>query len=320
MKRLLLLLLCLCLPMAALGQGLPALYTARATTEIRLRQQADATSAPVGKVPEDEKVCVHQVAEDWSLCTYDGACGWIPMDKLYEFTALTAGTPLPKQPICTGLAEITATVTLSVEGYSGNTLQPGTRMAVLNENGALPMMRSTAQLPEGSFTFQPFVHPDEATTGNVLYAFTTYYNQDTGGKLAPARIYNIELAAAAISGFTLQPGEVFSYNRLCGPYTTARGYQIAPNISQSGIGPGGGVCQLTTTLFNAVLGLPLTIKEWQVHRISGVPYAPMNFDCAVGTARDFRFVNDLMTPLRIEVHCQEGALTVLLLCDGEPVE
>ena len=80
------------------------------------------------------------------------------------------------------------------------------------------------------------------------------------------------------------------------------------------MGAAGGVCQLSTTLFGAVLGLNLDIGEFHVHRASGVEYAPLNFDCAVASFRDFTFTNSLEVPIRIEALTQHGALTVLLRC------
>lgn len=87
---------------------------------------------------------------------------------------------------------------------------------------------------------------------------------------------------------------------------------MAPNISSDGKGYGGGVCQLSTTLYNAALGLPFRIDEWRVHRERGVAYVPQYFDAAVGSYSDLAFTNLLPYAISLEVLTQNGALTVLI--------
>lgn len=65
----------------------------------------------------------------------------------------------------------------------------------------------------------------------------------------------------------------------------------------------------TKSKFEAVLGLELQLDQWEVHQTSGVKYAPVNFDCAVGGGKDLRFTNTLDYPIRMEVRTQNGALT-----------
>ena len=85
--------------------------------------------------------------------------------------------------------------------------------------------------------------------------------------------------------------ETFSFNALCAPYRHSNGYELAPNVSTDGFGYGGGVCQVTTTLYNAALTLPLQIEEWALHSKQGAVYVPQFFDAAVGNYSDFTFVN-----------------------------
>ena len=82
---------------------------------------------------------------------------------------------------------------------------------------------------------------------------------------------------------------------------------------KDGKGPGGGVCQVSTTLYNALLALPVQITSWSAHRPSGVQYIPRSFDSAVGSTTDMAFRNDLPYPVSIRAVTQGGALTVLIL-------
>lgn len=61
--------------------------------------------------------------------------------------------------------------------------------------------------------------------------------------------------------------------------------------ARTAFGYGGGVCQVTTTLYNAALTLPLQIEEWALHSKQGAVYVPQFFDAAVGSYSDFTFVN-----------------------------
>ena len=77
------------------------------------------------------------------------------------------------------------------------------------------------------------------------------------------RISNIKLACSSIAGTVLQPGENFSYNKVVGPRTAERGYLEAGVIigGMSDVGLGGGVCQVSGTLFNAAVRADMGIVE-----------------------------------------------------------
>lgn len=83
----------------------------------------------------------------------------------------------------------------------------------------------------------------------------------------PSRIYNIELAASRISGTLVKPGEVFSFNQAVGDISSLTGYKQAYVIKdgQTVLGDGGGVCQVSTTLFRAALDAGLPIVERRAH-------------------------------------------------------
>lgn len=313
LKRCLCLLLCLLLPLGAQAELLPSLYAATVSRDARMRVTPEDEGRSLPLVKSGETVLVHRWAEDWCLCSYGGKAGYLPTERLFEYIAL-GDAPLPLWQQLSGLALITQETTAAVEGYKGNTFRPSDLVSLIDETGRMTMHRSVTSLPEGTFTYTPFPEdPDDAAPGDVLYAATTYYNEDMNDSLGAGRAYNIELAAQRIHGTELAPGETFSFNALCAPYDKSNGYRRARNISMSGVGAGGGVCQVSTTLFNAMLGLDVQLGEFHVHRATGVEYAPLNFDCAVASFRDYTFTNTLTIPLRIEAYPQQGVLTVLFL-------
>lgn len=315
MKKLLLCLLLVLLPLAGLCEEPAApVYRAKMAKEAKMRAEPSTKAKYLGTVPAKAVVVIYEYGDEWSLCGYEGKTGYLLTNRLYELWRLTEA-PLPGMMYLDGVLLITAQTHAEISDkssgdlFSGIDLQPGDVVAACGADGTIPFRRGTVMLPEGTFEFAPFMDAETAQPGDLVYAFTTYYNDAVGGSLAKERRYNIELAVSRLNGIVLQPGETFSFNAVCGPYTKDNGYVRAPNISQSGYGVGGGVCQVSTTIFEAVLGLELQLDQWEVHQTSGVKYAPVNFDAAVGAGKDLCFTNSLDDTIRLEVRTQNGALT-----------
>lgn len=174
-----------------------------------------------------------------------------------------------------------------------------------------------AQQPQAN-TSQPSNTADNTTANtategeefsDVLGSKTTYYNSSVTG-----RSTNIRLAAEAIDGTVLQPGETFSLNGVVGRRTAAKGYQTAI-IFQNGKqveGPGGGVCQVSSTVYGAVLYADLQVTERSSHQFQ-VSYTPVSQDAAVYYgSQDFQFVNDTDNPIKIAASASNGSLTVTI--------
>ncbi len=117
----------------------------------------------------------------------------------------------------------------------------------------------------------------------------------------PGEEYNVHLAADYISGTVVKPGEVFSQNKTAGPYTAERGFQIGPTYHGTEVGTtiGGGVCKISSTLFNVAVLSNLEIVERHTHNMP-VPYVPYGQDATVSYgAKDFRFKNSSSSPILI---------------------
>lgn len=144
---------------------------------------------------------------------------------------------------------------------------------------------------------------------DVLGSKTTYYNSSVKG-----RSTNIRLATQAIDGTVLQPGETFSLNGVVGRRTAAKGYQNAI-IFQNGQqveGLGGGVCQVSSTVYGAVLYADLKVTERSSHQFQ-VSYTPVSQDAAVYYgSQDFKFVNDTDHSIKIAASEGSGSLTVTI--------
>ena len=138
---------------------------------------------------------------------------------------------------------------------------------------------------------------------NLLSQYSTSYSTRN-----QKRTTNLRLATNKINGTVLMPGETFSYNKVVGERTIAAGYQEAPIYVSGKVvdGLGGGICQITTTLYNAVVYANLEIVERSNHQF--VPsYAPASRDATVVYGSiDFKFKNNRNYPIKILCSVQNG--------------
>lgn len=121
------------------------------------------------------------------------------------------------------------------------------------------------------------------------------------------RVYNVGLASSRVSGALLAPGEEFSFNKTVGEISAATGYRTA-YVIQNGrteLGDGGGVCQVSTTLFRAAMnaGLPITERYAHAYRVG---YYEQNskpgYDATIfSPSKDFKFRNDTPGHILIQV-------------------
>lgn len=128
---------------------------------------------------------------------------------------------------------------------------------------------------------------------------TNYINR--GGK-DENRITNMKVASQRINGTILYPGEVFSTNQKFGATTKQNGYKPAPTIINGKFVDeyGGGVCQVSSTLYNAILYSELDIVERQNHSLK-VGYCDYAYDATLaGDYIDFKFKNSTQYPIYIE--------------------
>ena len=150
----------------------------------------------------------------------------------------------------------------------------------------------------------------------LMSEFTTSFNGSTLGR--KNRVNNMELAAKRINGAVLEPGEEFSMNKTILDRTKENGYYLAPAIRNGTYEKeyGGGVCQVSSTLFNAVMMADLTITE-RHHHSWPMTYVPIGRDATIATGyKDFKFVNSTEGELIIFAHLDRNAKTVTVQLYG----
>jgi vancomycin resistance protein YoaR len=143
----------------------------------------------------------------------------------------------------------------------------------------------------------------------VVASFETFFN--------PAkedRSENIKTAARALDHILVMPQEVFSFNEVVGPRTTEAGYKESLVIENNEFTPGigGGVCQVSTTLYNTILLANLPILERHPHSLP-ISYVPPGMDAMVSyNWADLTFLNDRQKPVLIHTEYQRGKLKIMI--------
>ena len=136
--------------------------------------------------------------------------------------------------------------------------------------------------------------------------YTTYTNSDKN------RNNNLAVGCNYINGTVIAPGDVFSANAHLGSQTAAGGYKEAGVYVNGRVeqGMAGGVCQVTSTLYNAVILAELEVVERSPHSMT-VGYVPLGRDAAVaGTYKDLKFKNNTEYPIMIEAYASGGKLVM----------
>lgn len=158
------------------------------------------------------------------------------------------------------------------------------------------------------------LHPSGVVTRST---FSTNYSSSSA-----ERKHNIALACKSIDNYFLDVGGEFSFNDVVGARTTSRGYKTAKIIVGGEFvdGVGGGVCQVSTTLYNAVLLSNLKITEYHPHSLA-VNYVLPSFDAMVNSNNaDLRFINNTFNPVIIRATATGDKICIKILGEKSDVE
>ncbi len=144
---------------------------------------------------------------------------------------------------------------------------------------------------------------------DVLSTFTTKYDRTNIN-----RTTNLQLAINKINGIVILPGDEFSYNKVVGERTIAAGYKEAKVYSNGEVvdGLGGGICQISSTLYNTALLANLEITSRRNHQFV-TSYLPAGRDATVVYgSQDFKFKNNRTYPIKIEASLNSGIVRISL--------
>ncbi len=251
----------------------------------------------------DTKALLEKIMEAYSSNDFS------PIEATYS---LTEPEPLDLQklfeefcvaPVDAVLDESDYTVTDEILGYGF-------------ELEAMEALLKTAK--PGTTLEVPMTFLNAAVTGDSIgenLFHDVLASADTDHVYNPNRTTNLTLAARALNGTIVGPGELFSFNRTVGERTEEKGYKPAAIYSggQTVDGVGGGICQVASTLYYCALYADLEIVERTEHQFA-VEYVPYGMDATIyWGALDFKFRNNTDYPIRIDASVSGGQVHVKLV-------
>ncbi len=196
---------------------------------------------------------------------------------------------------------------------------PEAKGQVLDEAALLQELQKRAEAREYGEVELPILYTEPAVTVDMLKAtlLSKRSSAETSFRKSPYnredRVFNVKRAATLINGFVLKPGETFSTNDTLGPRTYELGWKAAPAYVQGATEDqaGGGVCQVSTTLYAAVVKADLEIVYRRNHS-SPVGYIDRGLDATINTGTiDFQFKNNTAADIYIfayAIDSKDGAV------------
>lgn len=301
-----------------------AVYTARADVNLSIRWDQDEESRVIGTVYEDETVDVMEIDGAWARVRKGEADGYVLAEHLRYYRRYDPFGPTVPGVVVYPYAATALEDTDILDAESGEllrTVPAGAVMAVSALDGdmavTLPYDRITGRIVATSHLDLRAVSGwEQAQSGDLISVFSTYYDPAQETPTQIGRLHNITQGVERLQNVVVPAGATFRFNDYCAPYTRANGYMEGPIInyvSSKKLGYGGGICQVSTTLYDAVLQIPIEIVKQQVHSSYGISYAPLDMDAAVGAGNlDLRLQNVLPYDVRFELQAVGGVLTVFV--------
>ncbi len=304
------------------GPLFQAVYSARADVNLGIRRNPREDAEQIGMIPENEYADVMYQEDGWAYVQRKGVSGFVKASHLRYYKRYDPFGPLvPNVQVCPYAGMVLRDVPLydAETGELLRVLPAGAVVGISRQetDGSLllPYQRKTGRITDPSaLALDSAIAWDEADPGDMLAVFSTFYPEQPVSAAEQGRLFNIEEGVRRIDGTVIHVDETFSFNELCAPYTSGNGYQEGPIInyvSSKKTGYGGGICQVSTTLYDAVLQIPVDIVKQQVHSAYGIFYAPLDMDAAVGAGNlDLRLHNVLPYDIRMTLLNVRGVLTV----------
>lgn len=303
----------------------PAIYTCRLTDASSFFKERSLESERVAYVRTSGEIDVLYVGSYWAIVRYGNDIGYIKRDRIHQVTPVDPINTPPYGVQKSAYVATTAAVcevrkSMSDSDESWVVLNPGTKLSIwkIQDGWAIvPYWRTYGYINLNDLTDLIPVSPtdDPISADSPIAAYTSYYTM-VQTDINRSRIINIRVACDRLTR-VMQPGESLNFNTQVGPYRPQYGYQKAWVLinGESVPGYGGGTCQVSSTLYNALLQLPgVEILQRRPHGPAGAKYLPHGVDAAVGSDNlNLRFRNNYDFPIRVEGHTSDdGALLMLV--------
>ncbi len=339
MKRaLILLLICLLLGLPSLAEQpagaptapQPAKYTGALYFGVEVYERMDFESPRLGFIARDRTVEILEVEPAWLKVRYKGLEGYIKRQAMLDSSIRnldpqanpTYGT-VPNAWLAWVKEEAPILAAPQADAKALITMREGARLALIDIEdgwGRLIYHRQYGYINTNHLSeIQPINFSGDAGYDAPMAAYTSFYRLTTDQSNLN-RIVNLEVAGERFKLYTLNTGDRLDFNQQIGPYSRRNGYLPANALvkGETVQSYGGGTCQVSSTLFNAVLQLPqIAVLKRRPHGPSAAAYLPHGADAAVGSvAQNFIIQNQFAFPIRIDSTVQDGALTIAIYrCD-----
>ena len=301
------------------------LFTGITKSGLSMRSRPDKESSVLGSLHERSIVQIFGYDQTWLFCWSDDAgVFYLGRHNVDSITPLTADTPsygvIPNRFVAHAARDTALFASRDKASAVVFDIPQGTRLSfwMISDGWAIvPYRRLVGYIWLGDLCELTPVSPDTAYAreGDIISAFTSFYSvKDT--ELNIGRMENIRVGCGYISQ-TYLPGQEFNFNKIAGPYRQSRGYLPSPVLidGETTAGYGGGTCQVSSTLYNALLQIPHGIEiVWRrPHGPGGASYLPHGVDAAVGaTNLNLIFRNIFPFPITLDCTAQNGSLCVCI--------
>ena len=301
------------------------LYTGKTTMALSMRSGPSKETQALGSLKSRETVYIFGYDQTWLFCWDDEVGAYYIGRHNVDTIEPIPGVTEPYGVIRNRYVAYTSKDTVLRASPDANaemvdSYPAGTRISfwhIKDGWAVMPYKRLIGYIYVGDLTDLTPVAPDVnyAKDGDIISAFTTHYSI-AKTELNVGRMENLSVGCRYISK-TYEPGEVLDFNKTAGPYRKSRGYMPSPVLIDGGTvaGYGGGTCQVSTTLYNALLQLwdGATIIYRRPHGPGGAKYAPHGVDAAVGADNlNLIFRNDYDFPISIECTVLNGSLCICI--------
>ncbi len=325
MGLLLVLVLCLAAPGVSLAESKKVIYQGEVSRQrwtnstTNVYKTMDKDSRAIATYNPGKKLSITAVYPGWVEIRMDnGDVGYVLRHRI-DVTANTSPGTAPDYPIwpMSYYTVIDRTVEVKAEKDQASetlsTLTEGARIAIEGfEDGWAVVIHKrvygyidTRNLSE----VYPVAGSEYAAGDAPIAVFSSFYNNN------PDRIVNLGVCCKFIS-HVLQPGETMNFNSEVMPFNAANGYKLAPVLvdGETKQGYGGGSCQVSSTLWDALLQLPgITTLHRNPHGDNAASYLPHGLDAASGTVtQNLIFRNDYDFPIRIDASTHDLVLFVAI--------
>ncbi len=319
-------------PMQAEAANKPVVYKGKITTnydgtttvyKTPLERAKDSKASDrLGVLRPNQPIDVVDVLPNYLEINYGRGTGFVLRHRTMDIVAVDpVNTPRYGTVVSQYYTTLDRETYVKAEPNDGSetliTLQAGTRIAFMDiDNGWARLIFkrqygfvNTLSLPDLQMT----APTEEAGTEDTPIAvYNSFYNIATNWE-NENRIHNLRVGVDRMDRL-MQPGDQLDFNATVGPFNPRSGYLHAPALYEGEIvqAYGGGSCQVSSTLYNAVLQLTgLTVTARAPHGANGAPYLPHGVDASSGDL-NFIFRNDYPFPVRISSHVQDGVLFIAI--------